>query len=131
MWRKFPEFRNETFDEVTRYIRKGPTARVRSVYDFHGIDPGVSMSISPMDLLELGGGVPVAGPVVKEIIFVKVCVNRVSIPSAESLEVGGGGLGLLAILAGRVNERRTVGVDCVDGALSAVAGKAGEDMMQS
>lgn len=84
-----------------------------------------------MDRLEFGGGVPVAGPVVKDIILVNVCVKRVSIPSADSLEEGRGGLGLLAILEGRVNERRTVGVGCVDGAFSAVAGKAGDDMVQS
>ena len=63
VWRKFPEFRKETFEEMTRYIRNGPvtpsvvgmqiehkrhipTARVRSV----GVLQGRVATISAFSL---------------------------------------------------------------------------------
>ena len=63
----------------------------------------------------------------KDTILVEVCVKRVSIPSALLLD-GEDGFGLLAMLAGSVNERRILGLEDAGGACSGVLDAAGEDM---
>lgn len=101
--------RNDTLDEVTRYIRKapvhrirgfqntsggmyGPTANVRSVEDLYEISEPAAAGRWELNLDALEA--------VNETILVESQVNRVSMPSA--VPVGGWLWGLGAIRAGRV-----------------------------
>lgn len=59
-------------EEMTRYIRTGPAASVRSVYEDQGRDPGVSMSGSTLTLLELDVGRVIPEDVLKDTILANV-----------------------------------------------------------
>lgn len=115
MCRRLPELRKDTLDAVTRYMRRTPTASVRSV--------GVVQAIwSPA----LAAEVPAAA---NETILECGHTTNVSIPSAILVEAGAGaGAGLLLNRAGTVNERRLL---CRGGGAcpEVLEGASGEDMV--
>jgi len=105
--------RKDTLDAVTRYMRRTPTASVRSV--------GVVQAIwSPA----LAAEVPAAA---NETIFECGHTTNVSIPSVILVEAGAGA-GLLLNRAGTVNERRLL---CRGGGACSevLEGASGEDMV--
>lgn len=118
------------FLRPTTSMMYAPTANVRSVVDFHGRVPVLSVSTSTLwrrdEMGWLRGLVTL-----KETILLHVCVNKVSIPSA----LAGDGEVVDALgrrtRDGNVNARRRFGLDAAGARTCSGVFEAGDDMANS
>lgn len=97
----------------------------------HGIDPGVWVSSPTLGLLCPTAGFAASWPVVKETIFAKLFVKRVSMPSVEVSWGEEADRDRFAVCAGTVKERRSTGFAAADDALSGVEGAVEDGMLCS